>query len=257
VSFGGRWGYTARRAELDQALRDAAARLVEVHHRTRALAIDSRADGHVVSAVRSDGRPMDIRVDAVCIATGGTGTFSRDLGIDGEPLAAVSVSAYVGGPGSDAPRFELHDSCRPGYRWSFPMADGRRNVGLCLLGGSAAGIRAVADSFVAETPGLATPRWRGGREPLWSGRGRRWHAPNGIVSCGDAAGLVDPANGEGITAAVESGARAGESIAAYLTGGRRDIPLQQYSDWVRGSFEDRYASTPVRAVWRSMAGIGG
>ena len=39
-----------------------------------------------------------------------------------------------------------------------------------------------------------------------------------MVSCGDAAGLIDPISGEGLTAALVSGKRAGEAVASFLSG---------------------------------------
>lgn len=256
VSFTPDDGYMVPRARLDEALRVAAARYVDVRYLTRAVDIETKGYAHIVRAVSVDEGTSEFPADVVCIAAGGTSPLSRDLRIDGDPLMAVSVSDYIEGDVT-TPTFELHDSCRPGYRWSFPMSDGTNNVGVCLLGGRAGGIRAIADAFVAEVGIQIKPKWRGGKGPLWSGRGRTWHTPHGIVACGDAAGLVDPANGEGITAAIESGMRAGESLAAYLDAGMVSAHLQQYSDWVRGHFEYRYRPTPSRTAWRYLAGFNG
>ena len=59
---------------------------------------------------------------------------------------------------------------------------------------------------------------RGGILPLWSGKGTAWSHEAGVVSCGDAAGLVDPISGEGLTAALVSGKRAGAAVASFLSG---------------------------------------
>ena len=72
---------------------------------------------------------------------------------------------------------------------------------------------------------------RGGVLPLWSGKGTAWSHKAGVVSCGDAAGLVDPISGEGLTAALVSGKRAGEAVASFLSGNFG--ALDGYSRWVR------------------------
>ena len=61
---------------------------------------------------------------------------------------------------------------------------------------------------------------------------------SGIVSCGDAAGLVDPRCGEGLTAALVSGGRAGASVSSFLLG--KTGALDEYSNWLRNWAKDRY-----------------
>jgi flavin-dependent dehydrogenase len=133
--------------------------------------------------------------------------------------------------------------------------DERANIGVCLLGEpEGPRLLELGRALLAERgePGV---RWRGGAGALWSGAGKRWHHPAGVVSCGDAAGLVDPINGEGITAALVSGAEAGKAVARYLGGGREAAQLEAFSTWVRACFEDRYAPGPLRRTWQAICGI--
>ena len=75
-----------------------------------------------------------------------------------------------------------------------------------------------------------------------------------MVSCGDAAGLVDPISGEGLTAALVSGKRAGAAVASFLSG--EPGALDDYSRWVRDWAQARYAPSlenRVLAAWVGLA----
>ena len=75
-----------------------------------------------------------------------------------------------------------------------------------------------------------------------------------MVSCGDAAGLVDPISGEGLTAALVSGKRAGAAVASFLSG--KPDALADYSRWVRDWGQARYAPSlenRVLAAWVGLA----
>ena len=75
-----------------------------------------------------------------------------------------------------------------------------------------------------------------------------------MVSCGDAAGLVDPITSEGIWQALESGRRAGEAVAGWLDSGRSD-ELLSYSDWVAATYTQRFAPTPDRVMFQMLFGL--
>ena len=98
-------------------------------------------------------------------------------------------------------------------------------------------------------------RWRGGWGPLWSDKSHDWHHPSGIVSCGDAAGLVDPLTGEGITAALISGEHAGRAVAHFLLENRNLLRLEEYSQWLKEHFARQYRSTPFRQDWSALCGF--
>jgi flavin-dependent dehydrogenase len=103
----------------------------------------------------------------------------------------------------------------PGYGWIFGMGDGTSNVGLGILSTSRAygstDYRALLRSWLDGTP----EEW-GFREENAEGSGRRRRAadgvqphtalPPGMLLVGDAGGLVNPFNGEGIAYAMESAA---------------------------------------------------
>jgi flavin-dependent dehydrogenase len=95
---------------------------------------------------------------------------------------------------------------------------------------------------LAARPGYLRPT--AGAACLWSGRGTTWHQAGGLVSCGDAAGLIDPYSGEGTSAALISGSRAGASIAAFVMGDASALP--KYSRWVTAFFSAQYGWAGAR-----------
>jgi flavin-dependent dehydrogenase len=107
----------------------------------------------------------------------------------------------------------------PAYAWSFPVGDGTANVGYgeLLDASGARPTRAhLLERLDALLPGVAAGAvdWKGHQLPLSTGR---WRQPDGpVLLAGDALGLVNPLTGEGIHAAVLSGALAGLASAAAL-----------------------------------------
>ncbi len=117
------------------------------------------------------------------------------------------------------------ESLLPGYGWVFGMGDGTSNVGLGLLNTSVsfqnADYRAMLRRWLATMP----PEWglteenrtqpiRGAALPM--GFNRTPHYTRGLLLAGDAGGMVNPFNGEGIAYAMESGEIAARVIAQAL-----------------------------------------
>jgi flavin-dependent dehydrogenase len=113
----------------------------------------------------------------------------------------------------------------PGYGWIFPLGDGRVNVGVGLLstGGAWKGVNTtkLQEYFVAQTAdawglndasccGPAT----GGRLPMGLSLGPRTGV--NTLTIGDAAGTVNPFNGEGIAYGYETGRLAAGAIGEAL-----------------------------------------
>jgi len=229
---------------LDQALRDVAAQSAAITYRLCVKRIQW-ADGawHLTLGERR------VAFDAVILATGAADQLSRQLGVAGEPVIGASVSVYVHGDDVLAPVFQFVGLGAAGDGWMFPLAAGRINLGVCAVDAGPKRLRAAAGSYMQRWNVTMAGRIRGGAGPMWSGRGRQWHDPRGLVSCGDAAGLVDPVTGEGITAALVSGRAAGMAMDAFLREGQSSAKLRSYSDWVATSFRARYEATPVRRSW--------
>jgi flavin-dependent dehydrogenase len=243
-------GYVVRRAALDQALRDAVAG--GAVYGAYVTSVDRDGDGWVVSA----GHAGTFRARAVVLACGAGPRLPARWGVDGAPLASTSMSTYLDTAPPAHITFDFFDASRPGYGWVFPAGAGQVNAGVCRLGAPRGGLRQMAEGYLADYEAAGSRRWRGGRGPCWSGRGQCWHQEGGLVSCGDAAGLIDPISGEGITAALQSGQWAGEAVGAFLHGGGRDTtPLRGYSERLSAHFVPTYRSTPLRRVWRGLCGL--
>jgi flavin-dependent dehydrogenase len=182
--------------------------------------------------------------------------LSKKLGIDGRPYKAFAISVYAEIKQSDALVFQFVDLCKPGYRWIFPISEKIANVGVCVLDEKPkANLRSLGEEFLKDHQANPLGRWRGGWGPLWSGLGQYWHHPSGVVSCGDAAGLINPYVCEGMTAALRSGEQAGKAISAYLLGNRDPLKLEEYSKWITEHFSQQYRLTPSLQTWNNLCGI--
>lgn len=243
-------GYVMPRAVFDQALRDTCSE--GVVYNARVVSVERDGDSWTAAA----GLAGTFRASAVVLACGAGPRLSARLGIDGAPLASAAISTYVDTPSAAGVTFDFFDASQPGYGWSFSIGAERVNAGVCRLGASSTSLRRLAQSYLSTMEFAEPLRWRGGGGPCWSGHGRQWHLEDGLVSCGDAAGLIDPISGEGITAALQSGLWAGEAAADYLRSGRRSpVSLRAYSERIRVHFGAQYLFTPFRRVWADLCGL--
>lgn len=212
------------RRRLDSALIDAAADAgAEVTWETDATPV---MDGDRVTGVLAGGTRWSAGL--VVAATGAPGQVARMLGatrVDGEPYG-LAIRSYVESPRHADRHIEAcltmrdaHGNSVPGYGWMFPAGDGTVNIGVGALstmkGFKQLNLNTLMDLYrdqVREAwevgPYLERPRaWR---LPMTV---QRRHGP-GWVAVGDAAGLVNPMNGEGIDYGLESGMLAAELFVA-------------------------------------------
>jgi flavin-dependent dehydrogenase len=178
-----------------------------------------------------------VRARYVVIADGANSRFGRALGCTRDrtyPLG-MAVRGYFTSPYHDEPWIESHLDLRdrdgnhlPGYGWIFPVGDGTVNVGVGLLstfsGWKSVNTSKLMDAFVETAPA----RWgispesscgapTGGKLPT-GGSVAPNIGPTWLV-VGDAAGSVNPFNGEGISLAYETGRLAAEAVSAALVSG--------------------------------------
>jgi flavin-dependent dehydrogenase len=241
----------------DQKLRDLLPANVGVMYEASVRTVAKLPRGFLsVTACRQDGKAVNLQCRAVVLAAGAQDRLSDQWGISGRRLHAPSISAYARCTGVTMPAFEFLSACRPGYRWAFPAPDGYVNFGICALTSTRGSRLKSLGRDLWDAYGISgEPRWRGGTGGLWSSDGVRWHHDAGLVSCGDAAGLVDPVNGEGLTAALASGRAAGEAAARFVLGNGDAGVLRSYSEWVKAYFGSRYAPSAVRTAWKQLCGI--
>ena len=169
----------------------------------------------------------------VVAADGNSSRLSLAMGLpkrDDRPLGVAVRTYYTSPRHADdylESWLELWDGDRllPGYGWIFGMGDGTSNVGLGLLNTSEAfrhtDYRALLRRWLAGMPAgwgyteeNRTEPVRGAALPM--GFNRTPHYTRGLLLAGDAGGMVNPFNGEGIAYAMESGEIAGRVIAQAL-----------------------------------------
>ena len=187
----------------------------EVVWNTEALPIFSD-DGAVVG-VEAGGRRF--RSDLVALSAGAPGRAARMLGAEravDEPFG-LAIRTYAPTPRHDDGYLEACLTLRdgegtwiPGYGWIFPAGDGTVNIGVGSLSTMkrfrSLNLKRLLDVYRR----LVVDEWELGD---YLSRPRAWRLPmsstcrhgTGWAAVGDAAGLINPMNGEGIDYALESG----------------------------------------------------
>lgn len=246
---------TATRALFDHTLARnavrAGARLMERTEVTGPLyATTSETRVAGVGYRTADGEQGEIRAPITVVADGGSSRFAVALGLHRNPKRpmGVAVRTYYRSPRSAMTMMEGFLDVRrkpegggpgellPGYGWIFPLAGGLVNVGWGLISTSShfgtTNYRGTLEAWVAGLPpawGL-TPEAQVGRPrsaPLPMGHNRTPPLYKGALLVGDAAGMVNSFNGEGISYGIEAAAMAAEAADAALRA-RQDAPLATY-----------------------------
>lgn len=217
------WGATLRRSELDGRV----AGLAESAGATVLRGVEAVAvvEGGDLAGVelRRDGEDSEVVTPRyVVVADGSLSRFGRRLGAERRhdyPFG-LAVRGYWESPNSSdgfmESRLDIRDDegrMMPGYGWVFPMGDGTVNVGAGLVstfkGWKDINTSRILDAYLNGLP----DHWRIGSDPVArpiGGKlpmafsvdpkaGRNW------LLVGDAAGAVNPFNGEGIDYAYETG----------------------------------------------------
>jgi geranylgeranyl reductase family protein len=218
-------GIVVPRVAFDHALREAALDAGAVGVRARVAAVEQDPDGTVRAVLASDGQRL--AGDVIIGADGALSTVARLAGmLDSESaLWGFAVRAYV--PGEvPLPLLVLLESAPwriyPGYGWLFPGADGQANVGIGIgMGGTrhSAPLRDDLDRFTALLRSRGDLRPAAEPGPVvggWLRMGGTGTPPAvaNVLLAGDAAGLINPLQGEGIAPAMISARLAAEAVLA-------------------------------------------
>jgi geranylgeranyl reductase family protein len=207
-----------------------------------------------------DAPPLTYRGRVILAADGNSSRLSVSMGLrkrDDRPIG-VAVRTYYKNPRHADDWMEAWldlregDTVLPGYGWIFGMGDGTSNVGLGLLNTSVSfqhtDYRALLHRWLAAMPAEwgfteenRTQPVRGAALPM--GFNRTPHYTRGLLLAGDAGGMVNPCNGEGIGYALESGEIAARVIAQALarpTSGGAERVLQTYPQILADSYGGYY-----------------
>lgn len=257
------YGLVRTRADFDQILaRHAAARGAQLSERVNVTApVIEDGSGRVLGVrakvLGDDDRPTgeqrEYRAAVVVAADGNSSRLSLAVGRhrrDDRPMG-VAVRTYYTSPRTHDDYLEswlelwsTDDAGQrillPGYGWIFGVGDGTCNVGLGILNTSEAfgkvDYKEAMRRWVATLPAdwtmteqTMTQPIRGAALPM--GFNRQPHYADGLLLVGDAGGMINPFNGEGIAYAMESGRLAAEVIVQALArpdAAGRERVLQSY-----------------------------
>ncbi|WP_343998215.1 geranylgeranyl reductase family protein [Streptomyces thermocarboxydovorans] len=263
------YGLVRKRDDFDEQLarqaQKAGARLYE-RCNVSAPVVDDRTGR--ITGVRAklgeDKREVTFHAPLVVAADGNSTRLSLAMGLhrrEDRPMG-VAVRTYFTSPRHDDDYLESwlelwdrrgpQDRLLPGYGWIFGMGDGTSNVGLGVLNTSEAfkelDWREVLKAWCASmpedwgyTPENMTGPIRGAALPM--AFNRQPHYTRGLLLVGDAGGLVNPFNGEGIAYAMESGQIAADVIVqaqARATPAQREIALQRYPRILKDTYGGYY-----------------
>jgi menaquinone-9 beta-reductase len=225
----------------------------------QAAGAETRLEAEITAPLVEEGRVVGVRVRArtggyavrapvVIAADGASSRIGRALGMtprDDRPLG-VAIRAQAPANRADEQVMEMHaelldgKALLPGYGWVFPMGGGRVNVGVGVASTyerwRALNMASLMDVFLRSLPReWCLPDLK---ELQRSGDLKGWRLPMGcavwppwrpgVLLVGDAAGVINPFNGEGISEGIESGLRAAETaLLALASGGPDDLSEYQ------------------------------
>ena len=278
------YGYVITRFELDEAvLNNSAGAGATVHFGTEATQVRQDPAGAIISVTvktKGTGEEVEFLPKYVVVADGSNSRIGRLVGAvrDRELPMGLALRGYFTSPLSKSPYIESHLDIRtaqgevlPGYGWIFPLGDGRVNAGIGLL--STLGrwkdvnTTKVMEAFVAGAP----KEWELDiNDPIYSGTGGK--LPMGFsvgprvgtnyLIVGDAAGSINPFNGEGIAYGYETGRLAAGVIADAL---KLEDPLllERYNRDLERIYGDYYRVARVFVglighpmIMRAAVGLG-
>jgi menaquinone-9 beta-reductase len=235
------FGLARPRTDLDQLLARTAAKagadLWEATEVVEPLVERGLVRGAVVRREGED--PVDVRAEVVVAADGASSRFAQALGLrrdEGRPIG-VAIRQYYRSERDTDPWIDSYlelwrgGDLLPGYGWVFPLADGTVNIGVGLLNTSAHFGNINYRKLLKEWVPTVGPEWgftaadavaKPRSHPLPMGANRHPPVHRGVLFVGDAAGLVNPFNGEGIDYALESGELAALVALEVLESGDRE-----------------------------------
>ena len=218
-------GYVVRRRELDMMVarnaQDAGAKLLEEHEAISPIVENDCVRGAMVTN-KVDGSTIAIHAQYVIIADGANSRFGRAIGTSREKSwpYGTAIRTYWKSPRHDEPWIESaldvkdrNGKSMPGYGWIFPVGDGTINVGVGLLS-TFKNFKDVNTSHLLDSYAhMVADRWEidptqpeckatSGKIPMGGSVGPK--VGNTHIVIGDAAGSVNPFNGEGIDYAYET-----------------------------------------------------
>ncbi|MFA7267445.1 MAG: geranylgeranyl reductase family protein [Candidatus Nanopelagicales bacterium] len=224
-------GGAAPRLELDARIREVALN-DGVRTLEGARAVDVRHNGGKVEAVifKNAEGTFEVACQRLVVADGVKSQLGRTLGREWHKTTAYGVAAraYIKSDRADDQWISSHLELRgtqnellSGYGWIFPLGDGEVNIGVGTLATQKRPADINLRQLIAHYTEGQRDDWRltGDLRDTWSALLPMGGAVSGVAGTnwlmvGDAAGCVNPLNGEGIDYGLETGRLAAELLAA-------------------------------------------
>jgi len=267
----GQFAAIAPRRELDAALVDLArSRGVRVHLGVAVNGVDDTSTDLPAVRVRLSGDAV-VSAHFVVAADGMWSPVRKAIGAAppgylGEWHAFRQYATNVTGTARTQLWVWFEPDLLPGYAWSFPLGDGRANVGFGILRASGTPVGEMTRRW---TDLLARPHIADalGANVTMCDRPTAWPIPARVTSAtltsgrvlfvGDAACATDSLTGEGIGQALLTGRRAAEAIIERRHDGPRAVAQAYRTSVRRELFADHHMSTMLGRILATRGGARG
>ena len=258
------YGSAAPRLQLDEAIRKGALEAgVTPVEGIRATDVERDEKGCVVAVLFTDAEKNPVRIECnrLIVADGARSQLGRVLGREWHRSTAYGVAAraYISSGRSDDPWISSHLELRgtenellSGYGWIFPLGDGEVNIGVGTLATDKHPADVNLRNLIKHYTEQQRADWEldGELRGTWSallpmgGAVSRVAGPNWML-VGDAAGCVNPLNGEGIDYGLETGHLAAQLLA--------DPSINDYSTVWPNILREKYGL--AFSIARRLAGL--
>ena len=268
----GQFAAIAPRIELDNALVQLAkSRDIRVLEGHEFVSVREQTSDHITIDISSDANSNKIETIQSKFVIASDGMWSpvrKSLGMStpgylGEWHAFRQYANNVTGSAKDRLHVWFEKDLLPGYAWSFPLQDGRVNIGFGILRGGKYSVQQMKDLW----PNLLARKHIAGalgsgvvmedRHTAWPIPARVTSAPlssGRVLFIGDAACVTDSLTGEGIGQALLSGQL---SARAIIAGFNREasVTRNKYEQLVKQNFfADHRMSMTLGTILRSSLG---
>ena len=268
----GQFAAIAPRIELDNALVQLAkSRDIRVLEGHEFVSVREQTSDHITIDISSDANSNKIETIQSKFVIASDGMWSpvrKSLGMStpgylGEWHAFRQYANNVTGSAKDRLHVWFEKDLLPGYAWSFPLQDGRVNIGFGILRGGKYSVQQMKDLW----PNLLARKHIAkalGSGVVMEDRHTAWPIPARVTSAplssgrvlfiGDAACVTDTLTGEGIGQALLSGQL---SARAIIAGFNREasVTRNKYEQLVKQNFfADHRMSMTLGTILRSSLG---
>jgi geranylgeranyl reductase family protein len=265
----GQFAAIAPRIELDHALvhlaRSKNIRVLEGHE---FVSVREQTSDHITIDISSNDKCETVQSKFLIASDGMWSPVRKSLGMStpgylGEWHAFRQYANNVTGSAKDRLHVWFDKDLLPGYAWSFPLQNGRVNIGFGILRGGKYSVQQMKDLW----PNLLARKHIAkalGSDVVMEDRHTAWPIPARVTSAplssgrvlfiGDAACVTDSLTGEGIGQALLSGQLSAQAIVAGL-GREASVTRNKYEQLVKQNFfADHRMSMSLGTILKSSLG---